>query len=79
MWFVYIIKSENGMIYTGMTKNLEKRLLEHNTGMNYYTSQGSNRQLLYSEKFEASNEARKREKYFKNTAGKEWLKRRGII
>ncbi len=79
MWFVYIIKSENGMIYTGMTKNLEKRLLEHNIGMNYYTSRGSKWQLLYSEKFEDSNEARKREKYFKNTAGKEWLKRRGII
>lgn len=29
---VYILKCANGTYYTGITSNLEKRLLEHNTG-----------------------------------------------
>ena len=79
MWIVYIIKSEEGLIYTGITKNLEKRLREHNSGRSYYTKRGSNWKIIYTESYDSSNEARKREKYFKNNAGKEWLKRRGIF
>ena len=28
-WIVYIIEAENGHFYTGITKNLERRFLEH--------------------------------------------------
>jgi len=79
MWIVYIIKSEEGLIYTGITKDLEKRLQEHNYGRSYYTKRGSNWKLIYSERYDSSDQARKREKYFKNNAGKEWLKRRRIL
>ena len=28
-WFVYIIEAENGFLYTGITKDLERRFSEH--------------------------------------------------
>ena len=79
MWRVYILKSMEKLIYVGMTQDVTKRLEEHNSGNSYYTKRGTNWKMVYSETFDSSEEARKREKYFKNTAGKEWLKRRGII
>ena len=79
MWTVYILKSMEKLIYVGMTQDVTKRLEEHNSGKSYYTKRGTNWKMVYSETFNSSEEARKREKYFKNTEGKEWLKRRGII
>ena len=79
MWTVYILKSMEKLIYVGMTQDVTKRLEEHNSGKSYYTKRGTNWKMVYSETFDSSEEVRKREKYFKNTAGKEWLKRRGII
>ncbi|HQF42743.1 MAG TPA: GIY-YIG nuclease family protein [Ignavibacteriaceae bacterium] len=29
-YYVYVIKSKEGFTYTGMTNDLEKRLVEHN-------------------------------------------------
>ena len=79
MWTVYILKSVEKLIYVGMTQNIAQRFEEHNSGKSYYTKRGTNWKMVYSETFDSSKEARKREKYFKNTAGKEWLKRREII
>ena len=79
MWHVYVIKSKEGFYYWGMTSNLPKRLKKHNSGKSYYTKKGTDWKLMYFESFKTAKEARKREKYFKNNAGKEWLRRRGII
>lgn len=32
MWFVYIVECSDGSLYTGITNNLERRLLTHNNG-----------------------------------------------
>lgn len=79
MWYVYIIKSEELYLYTGITKNIEKRIISHSLGRNYWTKRESNWKLIYSEPHQNVKEARKREKYFKNNAGKEWLKRKGYL
>ncbi len=79
MWYVYVITSEEGLSYTGMAQDISSRLAEHNKGENYYTKRGTNWRVVYYEKFKTRSEARKREKYFKNNAGKEWLRRRGLI
>ncbi|MCH7731234.1 MAG: GIY-YIG nuclease family protein [Candidatus Marinimicrobia bacterium] len=79
MWCVYMITSEEGLTYTGITQNLNKRVIEHDKGESYYTKRGTNWRVVYYEKFKTRSEARKREKYFKNNAGKEWLRRRGLI
>ncbi len=79
MWYVYIIKSEESLVYTGITENIEKRIISHNSGNNYWTKRGTNWKLIYSELHKNAKEARKREKYFKNNAVKEWLKRQGYL
>ncbi len=79
MWYVYIIKSKEQLIYTGLTKNLSRRLTEHNLHQSKWTKRGTNWKIIHAEKYNSIQKARIREKYFKNNAGKEWLKRRGII
>ena len=79
MWFVYLIKSSEGLLYTGMTTDVFRRIQEHNSGISTWSSRGSNWELVYEETFKTANDARMREKYFKSTAGKEWLRRRNII
>ena len=71
MWYVYVIKSSEGLINTGMTQNLQSRLIKHNAGVVLSTKKGSNWKIIYSEELSSSSQVRKREKYFKNNAGKE--------
>ena len=79
MWTVYVIKSKEGYIYTGMSKDINRRLSEHNSGFSKWTKRGNHWKIVYSEKFDSSKEARQREKYFKTNSGKEWLQRRLTI
>jgi len=79
MWYVYIIKSEESLVYTGITRNLLNRIKSHNSRKNHWTKRGTSWKLIFSETHKNAKETRKREKYFKNTAGKEWLKRNGYL
>jgi putative endonuclease len=48
-WLVYILQSEvDGDYYKGVTQNIEKRLLEHNTGESKFTSTKTPWKLVYS-------------------------------
>jgi putative endonuclease len=79
MYFVYAIKSENrNYIYVGLTNNIERRLAEHNGGMNKTTKPYRPFSLIYSEQFETRVEACKKEKLFKGGSGKEFLKNLAI-
>lgn len=52
-YYVYVIKSKEGFIYTGMTSDLAKRLVEHNEKtLSFWTKRGTNWELLYKEEFE---------------------------
>lgn len=31
-WFLYILECSDGSLYTGVTKNIERRLAQHNAG-----------------------------------------------
>jgi putative endonuclease len=37
MWFVYLLKCNNGTFYTGCTGNLDNRLERHNKKQVHYT------------------------------------------
>ena len=65
MWYVYIIKSIEGLVYTGMTTDLSRRIQEHNSGNSTWTTRGSNWELVHKETFNTAKNARKREKYYK--------------
>jgi len=75
MFFVYAITStKRKYLYVGLTADLKRRILEHNSGKNKTTRPYSPFELLYSESFPNRQSARKREKYLKSGAGKEFLK-----
>ena len=75
MYYVYVIKSlVKNYIYVGMTNDIERRVLEHNSEENKSTKAYKPFILIHKEQFETRIEARKREKYLKSGIGKEFLK-----
>ena len=80
IYFVYIIQSEsNQSYYVGMAMDVHARLKEHNAGKSTYTKTFMPWKLIYAEEIGEAIEARKREKYLKSTAGKNFLRKNGII
>lgn len=60
--YVYIVKCNDGTLYTGWTNNLEKRIKDHNDGKGAkYTKSRRPVVLEYYEKFETKEEAMSRE------------------
>lgn len=75
-YFVYILKSLiANKTYAGYTNNLDKRILEHNTGKSFFTRRYKPWKLLYSEKIDDKETAIRKEKYLKSTAGRRWMKK----
>lgn len=62
-WFLYIIRSEKGKLYTGITTDLERRFEEHSTGKGgaKFFRSDSPLKIEYTENFENRSEASKRE------------------
>ncbi len=74
MWYVYILKSQkDNSFYTGMSENVEQRLQQHNAGKSKYTNGHRPFELVYTEFVGSREEARKREKYLKSSAGKRFI------
>ncbi|MCX7874884.1 MAG: GIY-YIG nuclease family protein [Melioribacteraceae bacterium] len=66
-YFLYILKCSDESYYTGITNNLEKRIVEHNRGIyKGYTSSRLPVKLVYSRAFNDINEAIRSEKQIKN-------------
>ncbi len=68
--YLYILKSEkDGRFYTGITKDLKRRLEEHNRNKSKYYKNRGPYKLVYFEEHESSSDARKREMYLKSPSG----------
>ncbi len=68
LWYVYIMANKpNGIIYIGITDNIEERVKEHKLKIypNSFTAKYNCNKLVYFEEFENDEEAIKREKRFK--------------
>ncbi len=64
---MYILKCGNGLYYVGSTKNLEKRLEQHQLGEGAnFTRKHLPVKLVYFETFDRIDEAFKREKQVQN-------------
>ena len=64
MWYVYIAQCSDSTLYTGITTDLKRRELEHNTNDKLGAkSLRSKRpiQIVYAEMHKTQSEARKRE------------------
>jgi len=74
MFTVYILRSEkDNKRYIGFTDNVERRLIEHNSGKVKSTKNRKPLQLIYSEEYETKSDAMKREKFFKTHSGRNFL------
>jgi len=50
-WHVYIIRCKGNLLYTGITKDLERRVKEHNSGKGCkFTRYRTPVELMYSER-----------------------------
>ena len=66
MYFVYILRSAKGHIYTGCTNNIENRIQRHGRGDGAeFAKRNRTAQLVYTEAFGILLEARRREKQIK--------------
>ncbi len=75
MFYIYILKSlKDDRTYVGYTDNLSRRLAEHNSGKNIATKNRRPLELLFSEQFETSTEAKRKELYWKSGGGRRNLK-----
>ncbi|MDD5432054.1 MAG: GIY-YIG nuclease family protein [Candidatus Omnitrophica bacterium] len=74
-WHVYIIECKDGKFYTGITKDLKRRLREHDSGNGCkYTSCRAPVKLVHSEKALNRSRALKREAQIKQLSREAKLK-----
>ena len=70
MFHVYILKSlKDKRYYIGSTKNLEQRLIQHNSGQTKSLKYRLPLKLIYKEEYQTLYEARKREGKIKSFKG----------
>jgi putative endonuclease len=76
MWYVYLLQNNKRDWYIGLTKDLQKRILIHNSGKNKSTKYGIPWKLIYCETGLNRGDGRRREKYLKSGMGRRYLKNR---
>ncbi|MFZ6015317.1 MAG: GIY-YIG nuclease family protein [Patescibacteria group bacterium] len=74
MFFVYLLKLNNGDIYKGMTDDLSRRLSEHQAGKVESTGKYLPFKLIGFEAYLLKSDAMRREKFLKTTEGRRLLK-----
>jgi len=76
MFFTYVLRSVNhDYFYKGHCQDLDKRLLQHNSGMTESIRPYIPFRIVYYEVYNTEAEAIAREKYFKSSAGRRFLKK----
>ena len=74
--FIYILLSSDfAHNYVGKTRNLKRRLDEHNRGEQTSTRAYRPWKIIYTEEFISEEIARKKEKYFKTGSGREFKRK----
>jgi len=74
-YFVYIMTSASGTLYTGMTNNLERRVFEHKHKLSPgFTQKYNVNRLVYFETFSQVQDAIAREKEIKG-----WIRKKKVV
>ena len=76
MWFLYVVMCADGSLYTGITKDIERRLNEHNTSKRgaKYTRSRRPVKVVYQKTYPDRSSASKAEYRFKKLNRKAKLK-----
>jgi putative endonuclease len=65
-WYFYIVRCRDNSLYSGITNDINNRVIVHNKGLGAkYTLSRRPVKLVYSEKYNNMSEARKRESQIK--------------
>ncbi len=73
---VYVLRSEkNGRMFTGTTQDMERHLVDHNSGRLDETRPLRPMRLVHFEVFGTPKEAQRRERELRSTRGQEDLKK----
>lgn|GEM_PF-837573 len=75
-WFIYIAQCKDGSLYTGITTNLTRRELEHNTSdkLGAKSLRGKRPiKIIYNELHNSESEAKRREAEIKKLSRKDKL------
>src|SRR3990167_2005559 len=75
MFYVYILKLNNGQLYTGYTGDLRRRVTEHKQGKVDSTRHKQPVELIHYEAYLKDSDARRREKFLKTSEGKKYLRK----
>ena len=75
MYYVYIIKNVNGVIYKGYTTDLKRRIQEHNNGSTRTTRGQGNHELIWYCAFPTKTQALQFENYLKSGSGIAFMKK----
>jgi len=74
MYYLYIIYSNKlDRYYIGHTENIDKRIIEHNTGFSSYTSKAVDWILVYKEQFTERINASRREMELKRKRSRKYI------
>lgn len=73
---VYLLQSKKDKsFYIGYTRDVKKRLKEHNQGLNLSTKHSKPWELIFFEAYISQKDARRRERYLKTSQGSRLLQR----
>lgn len=78
MVYIYILELQNKRYYTGITKDIVKRIMEHNKGKSKSTKKYRPVTLIHLETSDNYIHARQQEKYIKNIGAKHYLTKQKI-
>jgi putative endonuclease len=71
---VYVLQSlRDHSLYTGFTRNVKKRIILHNEGLNQSTAKLKPWTLIYYEAYIIKEDALCRERFLKSGSGKKYL------
>ena len=75
-YYIYVLEDKKGNLYVGYSKDLKKRVEEHNRGLNQSTKSQKPWHCIYFEACLNEEDAKRREGYLKTNQGNRMLKRR---
>lgn len=75
--WVYVIRGSNGKYYTGMTKDLARRMKEHRSGTSTSTRSYGEIEVIWTKAFKGRMEARAMEVLIKKKGAARFIKTYG--
>jgi len=74
MYYVYILRNQDGRLYIGYSEDLRRRFKEHNDGLSIATKPYRPWKLIFYEGYISKKDAKCREMYLKTSKGRTTIK-----